>query len=102
MTELDYHLHRYNEITKELTRLNTITRELRKQKKDARDKLYDHMRTHGLTNYKGMKIDKISPPKEKKKSKTKTQREKDAVAILTSLGVGDAKNIWQRIENEPL
>ncbi|HSA76203.1 MAG TPA: hypothetical protein VLE02_01540 [Nitrosarchaeum sp.] len=100
--EIDYHVHRYNEVTKELSRLAEQAKKLRIHKKDAQKKLYEQMEKYGYESYKGIKRSKIAPPKERKKSKNKNQRQKDAVALLSSLGIHNSEEIWNRIENEKL
>lgn len=83
-------------IDKELVRIRENTKRLTSQKETAKQRLYEYMSAHHLSELDGIKIESIAP-KNKKKRKPAAQKKAEAMKILYDAGLVDAESIYNNI-----
>ena len=85
-----------NKIENEMKRLRKHLKQLRELKKNPTHALHRYMVANNLKIYKGIKIEKITPPSPKIPKKTPTQKKQDALVFFRDAGVGDPETFYQQ------
>ena len=85
-----------NNIENEMKRLRKHLKQLRELKKKPTRALHQYMVVHNLQIYKGIKIEKVSPPPLKIPNKTPTQKKTDALEFFRNAGVGNPEQFYQQ------
>src|SRR5687767_7311385 len=83
-----------NSIKDELKRINGRTKALKTQQKITEGYLYTYMVKHGLEEFEGIKLKKITP-KPKALRKSNTQKKEEAIRLFYGIGVPDPEGLYE-------
>ena len=84
-----------NNIENEMKRVRKHLKQLRELKKKPTQALHQYMVANNFQIYKGIKIEKISPPL-KIPNKTPTQKKHDALEFFRNAGGGNPEQFYQQ------
>lgn len=93
----DSYIRQMTDIDSALKRLNAKTSELRKQKKEATQRLYSWMEKNGVETYSNINIKKIAP-KQRAKKKPPKKRKEDAINLFSKIGINDPEELWEELQ----
>lgn len=80
-----------------IKRTNEHLKSLRAQHKTTQERLYKYMNSHNLTEFEGIKIQKIKP-KEKTPRKKESEKKNDAIQLFSEIGAENPEELWKRVK----
>jgi hypothetical protein len=94
----DVYCRELKNIEAALKRSNEQVKQLRAKKKLNQERLYTYMVRHGLEEYEGYKLSKITPRPKVIRKKAKDKKA-DAISLFSQVGIPDPEDFWATLQS---
>lgn len=96
---LDSRVTEFVSIDTEVKKLNAKLKDLRARRKETAAHIYKYMTVLNIQEYKGVKINQVKPPSERKPRITAAEKKDNALLLFKEAGLPYPEEFWNKINS---